>query len=66
MRRAIVGQRRRVAGQEVGDHRIGRDGEHEADRDAEDEGDHLVLGQRRQRRADREEGAGDQQRADIA
>jgi hypothetical protein len=44
-----VGQDRGIAGEEVGDHRIGRDGEDEAHGDREDEGDHLVAGQRRHR-----------------
>src|SRR3984957_17146734 len=61
-----LGERRRVARQEIGHNGIGGDGEHEAHRDGEHEGDHLVLGQCRQGRSHREERAGHQQRADIA
>ena len=66
MRRATVGQRGRVVAEEVGDDRIGRDGEEEADGDASTKAITWFLVSGRQRGADREEGARDQQRAEIA
>ena len=65
-RRAISAIAGRVATEEVGDQRIRRGGEDEAHRDRQHEGDDLVAGQRRHRRADRQERAGDQQGAEIA
>src|ERR1700722_14056597 len=61
-----LGERRRVAREEVRHHRIGGDGKNEAHSDGEHEGDHLVLGERRRGRSNREEPTGHQQRADVA